>query len=231
MDAPETGTPAAASAAAPPSERTRVRRRAQRGRYDRETVHAILDEGLVCHLAFAPDGQPCVLPTAYARAGDTLYLHGSPANRMLRHLAGGLPVCVAVTLLDGVVLARSAFHHSMNYRSVVVFGTARVVTEAGEKARAMRALVEHVAPGRSRDARAASAAELAQTLVLALPLDEASAKVRSGPPIDAEEDLGFACWAGVVPLRLAPGAPVADPGLPPGLVAPGYARRYRRPGA
>jgi nitroimidazol reductase NimA-like FMN-containing flavoprotein (pyridoxamine 5'-phosphate oxidase superfamily) len=196
---------------APPSERTRVRRRAQRGHYDRATVHAILDEGLVCHVAFAPDAQPCVLPTAYAREGETLYLHGSPASRMLRSLAGGVPVCVAVTLLDGVVLARSAFHHSMNYRSVVIFGRAHEVTGAEERLRAMRALVEHVAPGRSRDARAPSAKELAQTLVLALPLDEASAKVRTGPPVDAEEDLGFACWAGVVPLRLAPGAPVADP--------------------
>jgi nitroimidazol reductase NimA-like FMN-containing flavoprotein (pyridoxamine 5'-phosphate oxidase superfamily) len=206
-----------------------VRRRAERGRYDRETVHAILDEGLVCQVAFVADGQPFAIPTAYAREGATLYLHGSPASRMLRSLSGGIPVCVSVTLLDGLVLARSAFHHSMNYRSVVVLGRARVVDGAGERLRAMRALVEHVAPGRWADTRQPSAKELAQTCVLALPLAEASAKVRSGPPLDAEEDHALSHWAGVIPLRLVPEAPLPDPRLAPGIAAPAYTGRYRRP--
>jgi nitroimidazol reductase NimA-like FMN-containing flavoprotein (pyridoxamine 5'-phosphate oxidase superfamily) len=207
-----------------------VRRRAERGRYDRATVHAILDEGLVCQVAFVAEGQPFAIPTAYARDGETLYLHGSPASRMLRSLAGGIPVCVGVTLLDGLVLARSAFHHSMNYRSVVVLGRARLVEEAEERLRAMRALVEHVAPGRWADTRRPSARELAQTCVLALPLSEASAKVRSGPPLDAEEDHALPYWAGVVPLRLVPEPPLPDPRLAPGIAAPAYAGCYRRPG-
>jgi hypothetical protein len=206
-----------------------VRRRSERGRYDRETIHAILDEGLVCCVAFVADGQPFAIPTAYARVGETLYLHGSPASRMLQGLAEGIPVCATVTLLDGIVLARSAFHHSMNYRSVVVLGRARAVQDAGERLLALRALVEHVAPGRFGDARGPSARELAQTSVLALPIAEASAKVRSGPPLDAEEDLVLPHWAGVIPLRLAAGDPVADPGLPSGVEAPAYASGYRRP--
>jgi len=213
----------------PVTPQTRVRRRAQRARYDRPTVHAILDEALVCHVGFVVDGEPCVIPTAYARVGETLYLHGSPANRMLRSLAEGLPVCVTVTLLDGIVLARSAFHHSMNYRSVVVFGRAHVVADEAEKARALHALVEHVCRGRSPDARPASEQELAQTLVLALPLAQVSAKIRSGPPIDDEADHALPVWAGVIPLQLAPGVPQADPLLAAGSAAPVYARRYRRP--
>jgi len=213
-----------------PSERMRVRRRAERGRYERETVHAILDEALVCHVGFAVDGQPWVIPTAYARDGETLYLHGSPASRMLRHLSDGLSVCVTVTLLDGIVLARSAFHHSMNYRSVVVVGHARPVDDAEERLRALRALVEHVARGRFAETRRPDARELAQTLVLALPLAEASAKVRTGPPLDDARDLALPFWAGVVPLALAPGAPAPDPGLAPGIALPAYAARYRRPG-
>jgi nitroimidazol reductase NimA-like FMN-containing flavoprotein (pyridoxamine 5'-phosphate oxidase superfamily) len=230
MEAPRrrSAAPADAYAVTP---RTRVRRRAQRGRYDRASVHAILDEALVCHVGFVADGQPIVLPTAHARCGETLYLHGSPASRMLRSLAGGVPVCVTVTLLDGIVLARSAFHHSMNYRSVVVLGRAHAVADDAEKRLALRSLVEHVASGRSGDARPPSAQELAQTLVLAVPLVEVSAKVRTGPPIDSAEDLALPCWAGVIPLELVPGAPVADPGLAPQLPAPGYATRYRRPGS
>ena len=211
-----------------PSERTRVRRRAERGRYDRATVHAILDEGLVCHVGFAVDGQPWVIPTAHARDGETLYLHGSPASRMLRNLSEGVPVCVTVTLLDGVVLARSAFHHSMNYRSVVVVGRARAVDDAEERLRALRALVEHVARGRWADTRRPNARELAQTLVLALPIVEASAKVRSGPPLDDAEDQALPFWAGVIPLALAPGAPTPDPGLAPGIARPAYAADYHR---
>jgi nitroimidazol reductase NimA-like FMN-containing flavoprotein (pyridoxamine 5'-phosphate oxidase superfamily) len=214
----------------PVTPQTRVRRRAQRARYDRARVHAILDEALVCHVGFVADGQPIVIPTAYGRVGETLYLHGSPANRMLRSLADGLPVCVTVTLLDGIVLARSAFHHSMNYRSVVVLGQAHAVRDAAEKLRAMQALVEHVSPGRWNDARPPSEPELAQTLVLALPLAQVSAKVRTGPPIDDEPDHALPFWAGVIPLQLAAGVPVADSRLRPGSAAPAYAMRYRRPG-
>ena len=213
-----------------PSERMRVRRRAERGRYDRASVHAILDEALVCHVGFAAEGQPWVIPTAYARDGETLYLHGSPASRMLRHVSDGVPVCVTVTLVDGIVLARSAFHHSMNYRSVVVVGRARAVDDAEERLRALRALVEHVARGRWAETRRPNARELAQTLVLALPLAEASAKVRTGPPLDDAEDRALPFWAGVVPLALAPGAPAPDAGLAAGVAVPAYAERYRRPG-
>jgi nitroimidazol reductase NimA-like FMN-containing flavoprotein (pyridoxamine 5'-phosphate oxidase superfamily) len=213
----------------PVTPQTRVRRRAQRARYERATVHAILDEALVCHVGFVVDGQPRVIPTAYVRIEETLYLHGSPASRMLRSLGGELPACVTVTLLDGIVLARSAFHHSMNYRSVVVLGSARVVLDDEEKKRAMHALVEHVSPGRSSDARPPSAQELAQTLVLALPLALVSAKIRTGPPIDDEADHALPVWAGVIPLHLAPGAPLPDPLLAPECAVPAYALRYRRP--
>ena len=212
-----------------PSERMRVRRRAERGRYERATVHAILDEALVCHVGFAVDGQPWVIPTAHARDGETLYVHGSPASRMLRSLSAGIDVCVTATLVDGVVLARSAFHHSLNYRSVVVVGRARAVDDAEERLRALRALVEHVARGRWAETRRPNARELAQTLVLALPLAEASAKLRTGPPLDDAEDLALPFWAGVVPLALAPGAPEPDPGLAPGIARPAYAEAYRRP--
>jgi hypothetical protein len=225
---PRPGTPGDEFPATP---RTRVRRRAERGRYDRDTVHRILDEGLVCCVAFVADGQPFAIPTAYARDGDTLYLHGSPASRMLRNLAGGVPVCVSVTLVDGLVLARSAFHHSMNYRSVVVLGRARAVEDAEERLRALRSLVEHLARGRWDETRRPNAKELAQTLVLALPLAEASAKVRSGPPLDAAEDAALPHWAGVIPLGVVPGAPLPDPALAPGVAAPPYALCYRRPGS
>ncbi|TFG94202.1 MAG: pyridoxamine 5'-phosphate oxidase family protein [Myxococcales bacterium] len=213
----------------PVTPRTLVRRRAQRGHYERTTVHAILDEALVCHVGFVADGEPIVIPTAYARIAETLYLHGSPANRMLRNLADGLPVCVTVTLLDGIVLARSAFHHSMNYRSVVVLGQAHAVLDPAEKLRAMHALVEHVSPGRWDDARSPSEQGLAQTLVLALPLERVSAKVRTGPPIDDEPDHALPCWAGVIPLHLAPGVPLPDPLLAADRATPAYALRYRRP--
>ena len=169
------------------TERTRVRRLSKRGHYDRETIHAILDEALVCHVGFVVDGAPVVIPTIHWREGDTLYVHGSAASRMLRSLKGGVDACVTVTLVDGLVLARSAFHHSMNYRSVVVFGKAREVT-GEEKSSALDGLVEHVVKGRSRDARPPNEIELKQTLVLALPLEEASAKIRTGGPVDDEED-------------------------------------------
>lgn len=195
-----------------PSPRTTVKRRAERGRYDHETVHAILDEAYICHVGFVHDGAPVVLPTMHARIGDRLFIHGSAASRMLRTLARGIEACVTVTLLDGLVLARSAFHHSMNYRSVVVFGTANVVGDGDgdEKLAAMRALLERVRPGRWDEARQPNDVELRQTLIIAMPLDEASAKVRTGPPIDDEDDYALGVWAGVVPLRLESGEPIAD---------------------
>ncbi len=212
----------------PVTPRTRLRRRAGRGSHDRDLIHSILDEALVCHVGFVGDGQPYVLPTTYARIGDRLVLHGSTANRMLRTLAGGAPACVTVTLLDGLVLARSAFHHSMNYRSVVVLGTAREVTDREEKRAALRAIVEHVAPGRSAEARPPTDAEVDGTLVVELPIEEASAKIRTGPPVDDPGDLSVPCWAGVLPLRLTAGEPVPDPGLPPGSPVPERLRNSTR---
>jgi nitroimidazol reductase NimA-like FMN-containing flavoprotein (pyridoxamine 5'-phosphate oxidase superfamily) len=213
---------------AAPSTRTTVRRLPERGAYERDTLYAILDEALVCHVGFVSDGQPFVLPCAYARQGGRLLLHGSPGSRMLRILAGGAPVCVTVTLVDGLVLARSAFHHSMNYRSVVVLGTAAPVVDAQERLAALEAIVEHLAPGRWREARRPSAAELARTLVVALPLDEASAKLRVGGPQDDAEDLGLPVWAGHVPLALTPGPPVPCPSLGPGLeLSPSVTARPR----
>jgi len=202
------------------TDRTRVRRLSNRASYDRETIHAILDEALVCHVGFvvAPEGAPggagapVVIPTIHWREDDTLYVHGSAASRMLRSLKGGVDACVTVTLIDGLVLARSAFHHSMNYRSVVVFGKAREVT-GDEKTQALQGLVEHVMRGRSRDVRPPNEIELKQTLVLALPLEEASAKIRTGGPVDDEEDYALPIWAGVLPLKLTPGAPIADDGV------------------
>src|SRR5258708_260921 len=211
-------------------ERTKLRRHPERGRDDRALVHAILDEALVCHVGFVAGGYPTVIPTLHARAGDTLYLHGSPASRMLQAAPGG-EICVTVTLLDGVVMARSAFNHSMNYRSVVVFGQPRFVTDADEKMAAFKTLVEHVAPGRWDDARHPTRSEITATTVLALSLDEASAKVRSGPPKDDEADLALDVWAGVVPVRTVAGEPQPDPDLAPEIETPGYARNYRRDAA
>jgi nitroimidazol reductase NimA-like FMN-containing flavoprotein (pyridoxamine 5'-phosphate oxidase superfamily) len=217
--------------ATPPSERTRVRRLPERGFYDRATIDAILDEALICHLAYVLDGQPRVIPTIHARAGDTLYVHGSNASRTLRTVKDGAPVAIEVTLLDGLVLARSAFHHSMNYRSVVVYGSARPVTDPDEKWEAQRSLVDHVARGRADDARMPNQRELDQTTILAVPLDEASAKVRTGPPKDEEDDYELQVWAGVLPLRTVPGEPEPDPRLGPDVSVPDYVVRYRRPGA
>jgi uncharacterized protein len=185
-------------------ERLRVKREPQRARYDRETVDAILDEALICHLGFAVDGRPYVIPTLHARVGDRLYVHGSAASRMLRHVATGAEVCVTVTLFDGLVLARSVFNHSVDYRSAMVFGRATLV-EGDEKVAALRALTEQLAPGRWDEARQPTAKELKATWILSLPLDEASAKVRTGPPEDEPEDLDLPVWAGVVPVHLAAG--------------------------
>jgi len=214
--------------AEPPSERTRVRRLPERGVYERSEIDAILDEALICHLAYVKDGEPRVIPTIHARVGDTLYVHGSNASRTLRSTKGGVPVAAEVTLLDGLVLARSAFHHSMNYRSVVVYGRARQVTDPTEKFDAQRALVEHVVRGRAADARLPNQRELDQTTILAISLDEASAKVRTGPPKDEQEDLALPVWAGVLPLRTVPGEPEPDPLLPSGIATPGYVSDYRR---
>ena len=211
-----------------PTPRTTVRRLPDRAHYDRDTVESILDEGLVCHVGFVDGGQPFVVPSAYARRGDRLVIHGSAASRMIRALAAGAPACVTVTLLDGLVLARSAFHHSMNYRSVVVLGTATEVTDPEEKGRALDAIVEHVAPGRLSSVRPPSEGEMRATRVVELPLDEASAKVRTGPPKDDEADYALGIWAGELPLRLDPLAPVADPRLAPGLSPPPHVTGWRR---
>lgn len=212
----------------PPSERTAVRRLPARGAYDRATIDAILDEAPVCHVGFVDQGQSYVIPTLHARIGDRLVIHGSRQSRMLLCLAGGAPACVTVTILDGLVLARSAFHHSMNYRSVVVLARGRELTDAEEKRRALAALVERVLPGRSADARPPNARELAATAVLAFPLDECSAKIREGPPKDDPEDLALPIWAGVLPLALKAGAPEPDPHVPPGTPVPEYVSRFRR---
>lgn len=198
-----------------PSERTTVRRLPQRATYDGAVIHRILDEAFYCHLGFAIEGRPFVIPTIHARVGERLYVHGSAASRTLRALRGGVEACVVVTLLDGLVLARSAFHHSMNYRSVVVFGTTSEVIDPDEKLAALCAIVEHVVPGRSREVRPPNAQELKATMVLALSLSEASAKVRSGPPLDDEEDRDVPVWAGEIPLRLTALAPLDDGRMPP----------------
>ena len=211
--------------------RTTLRRLPKRGNYDRATVHAILDEAVYCHVGFAVEGQPYVIPTAFGRDGETVYLHGSAASRMLKTLAGGVEACVTATLLDGLVLARSAFHHSVNYRSVVILGRARPVTEASEKSRALEVIVDHVAPGRSAEVRPPNDKELAATSVLALALDEVSAKVRTGPPIDDEEDYALTCWAGELPLRVAAAPPVPDPRLADGIAPSLAVAGWHRPGS
>jgi hypothetical protein len=208
--------------------RTRVVREAHRGVYDRQTVYQILDEGFLCHVGFIADGQPFVIPTSYGRKDASLYIHGSAASRMLRQMKDGVPVCVTVTLLDGLVLARSIFNHSMNYRSVVVLGKATLVEDAAEKLEALRLLSEHILPGRWADARQPNERELKQTSVLKLPIEEFSAKVRTGPAIDDEEDYAFPTWAGVVPLEMTAGAPIDDSRLDPAQDVPDYAKHYKR---
>ncbi|MET9367122.1 pyridoxamine 5'-phosphate oxidase family protein [Streptomyces griseoflavus] len=209
----------------PPTERTVPTRSPGRAAYDKELVHAILDEGYVCHLGFVRDGAPVVLPTLYGRVGEVLYVHGSTGSRPLRaagRAGSGLPVCLTVTHVDALVLARSAFHHSVNYRSVVVHGPAYDVTDPEEKRRALDALVDHVVPGRAADSRPADRKELAATAVIRLDLTEVSAKLRTGGVNDEPEDLGLPHWAGVVPLRKGYGTPLADPALHPGTAVPGY---------
>jgi uncharacterized protein len=212
------------------SPRSTVHRHPERGRYDRATIDPILDEGLVCHLGFVSDGQPMVIPTMYVRDGDRVVVHGSAASRMTRTVGTGVPVCLTVTLLDGVVFARTANNHSMNYRSAVLIGKAEAITEPAAKLEAMRALVERIAPGRWDRIREPDDKEMRSTTILSLPIDEASAKVRTGPPLDDGDDLSLPVWAGVVPLQLAASAPVDDPALttdqPPADDVAGFIRRF-----
>jgi nitroimidazol reductase NimA-like FMN-containing flavoprotein (pyridoxamine 5'-phosphate oxidase superfamily) len=211
-----------------PTARTRVVREADRAVYDRETVYRILDEGFLCHAGFAVDGQPFVIPTSYGRKDASLYIHGSAASRMLRQIKEGVPVCITVTLLEGLVLARSIFNHSMNYRSVVILGKATPVDDPAEKLAALRILSEHILPGRWDDSRQPNERELKATSVLRVPIEEFSAKVRQGPAIDDEEDYTFPTWAGVVPLEMVAGKPIDDARLLPGKEVPEYARNYSR---
>jgi nitroimidazol reductase NimA-like FMN-containing flavoprotein (pyridoxamine 5'-phosphate oxidase superfamily) len=211
-----------------PTPRTRLVREADRAVYDREAAYRILDEGFLCHVGFVADGQPFVIPTSYGRKDDNLYVHGSAASRMLRQMKEGVPVCITVTLLDGLVLARSIFNHSMNYRSVVIVGKATLVDDPEEKLEALRLLSEHIIPGRWADSRQPNERELKATTVLRVPIEEFSAKVRVGPPIDDEEDYSFPTWAGVVPLETRAGALIDDPRLDPAQGAPVYAQHYTR---
>lgn len=213
----------------PVSEKTTLKRLPQRGSFQRDTVNAILDAAFLCHVAFVVDGQPYVIPTSYARVNDELFIHGSAASRMLRNLSEGIPVCVTVTLVDGLVLARAAFHHSINYRSVVVFGTAQLVTDERAKFDALKAFTEHVIPGRWAEIREPNSQELKGTTVLALPLQEASAKIRTGPPIDDDEDMALPVWAGVLPLTVTAGEPLADPHLSAATPVPAHVTRYGKP--
>ena len=208
-----------------PTEKTKLRRLPNRGSHEQEVIDAILDAGLLAHVGFQVDGNPFVIPTLYAREGESLYLHGSAASRMLRELKTGVPACVTVTLVDGIVLARSAFHHSINYRSVVAFGTARLIEEPQRKIEALRIISEHVIAGRWTDVRGPSEKELKATAVLEFTIEEASAKTRQGPPLDEEGDYNLPVWAGVVPLKLEAQAPVPDPRLPEGIETPRYIGR------
>ena len=211
-----------------PTARTRVTREPQRAIYERETAYKILDEGFICHVGFVMDGQPYVIPTSYARRGDVLLIHGSAASRMLRQAGGGLPICATVTLLDGLVLARSIFNHSMNYRSVVLLGKAVAIEDRAEKLQALFDLSEHILPGRWADSRQPNEKELKATTVIRLPIEEFSAKVRQGPPEDDADDYGFPTWAGVIPLEMVAGRPKDDTRLIAGVSVPAYATNYSR---
>ena len=212
------------------TKRTQVRRLPKRGVYDREQVYRILDEGIVCHVGFVSEGHPVVIPTGYGRGEDTLYVHGSAASRMLRDVGKGIDMCVTITLVDGLVLARSAFHHSVNYRSVVILGTARLVENPAEKMEALRLFTEHIMKGRWDQIRQPNEQELKGTTVLALPLEEVSAKVRTGGPVDDEEDYELPVWAGVLPLPVTPTAAIADARLKPGIAVPENVTAYSRNG-
>jgi nitroimidazol reductase NimA-like FMN-containing flavoprotein (pyridoxamine 5'-phosphate oxidase superfamily) len=208
--------------------KTRLRRLPDRGHYDEETIHGILDAGFLAHVGFNVNGQPYVIPTLYGREGETLYMHGSAASRMLRELAAGIPACVTVTLVDGLVLARSAFHHSMNYRSVVAFGTARKIEDTQAKEHALRVISDHIVRGRWDEVRAPHPQELKATTVLEFKLEEASAKIRSGPPKDDEEDYALPVWAGILPLSITPGEPIPDPRMESATKVPDHIKKFRR---
>lgn len=210
------------------TEKNRIKRLPKRGHYDRETIYRILDEALICHVGFVEEGQPYVIPTNFARMEDSLILHGARASRLLKHVEAGHPVCVEATIVDGLVLARSVFHHSINYRSVVLFGKGRPVEDEGEKLSALKAVTEHILPGRWQEARLPNSKELNATRVVAIRIDEASAKVRMGPPVDEEEDYGLPVWAGVLPLREQPQPPVRDELLAEDLPLPDYIANYSR---
>jgi uncharacterized protein len=212
-----------------PTKQTTVKRLPARGVYDREVVHRILDEALICHLGFVIDGQPFVIPTIHVRVDETIYVHGSPASRMLRTLEQGVPACVTVTHVDGLVLARSAFHHSMNYRSAVVLGTARVVDDQQKKFDALHALTDHLMRGRWEAIRQPNPEELRRTLVLEIAIESASAKIRTGPPLDEEEDYALPIWAGVLPLKWSATKPVPDSRLAADVPVPSYVTNYNGP--
>jgi uncharacterized protein len=214
--------------ARPPSERVRLRRKRERGSYERETIEAVLDEGLIGHLGIVEDGQPLVIPTLHARHGEIVYCHGSTASRTLKALAAGAPACLTVSLIDGLVLARSAMHHSANYRSVVLLGTARLVEDPVERLRGFEAIVERLVPERWGEVRQPTEKELKATALLAFPIEEASAKIRTGPPEDDEEDYALDVWAGVIPLSLSAGVPIADERLAAGTPVPAHVSGYRR---
>ncbi|MEM9926004.1 MAG: pyridoxamine 5'-phosphate oxidase family protein [Cyanobacteria bacterium P01_D01_bin.50] len=211
-----------------PTQRSQIKRVAKRGNYETQVIYNILDEALICHIGFTTNNQPFVIPTAYGRVEDKLYIHGSPASRMLRNLSQGIEICVTVTLLDGLVLARSAFHHSMNYRSVVIFGTATLVNNTEEKYEALRAFTEHIVPQRWQETRQPNKQELQGTMVLSLPLTEASAKVRTGNPVDDEADYNLPIWAGVLPLQMVAGKAIADERLIEGVEVPEYVKNYSK---
>ena len=210
------------------TKRTTVKRIPTRGNYDREVINAILDEAFICHVGFVSQGQPYVIPTGFARIGDELMLHGSAASRMMRNLADGIDVCVTVTLVDGLVLARSAFNHSMNYRSVVILGRAEMVTDESEKNAALEAFTEHIIPGRWPEVRWPTPLELKATTVLRLPITEASAKIRTGDPVDDDEDYALNTWAGVIPLSIQSGVPIPDTKLTKDIAVPDHVLNYKR---
>lgn len=216
------------STSSAPTPRTRIVREPQRAVYDRDAINRILDEGFICHVGFVLDGQPFVIPTSYGRHEEVLYIHGSAASRMLRNVSGGIPMCVTVTLLDGLVLARSIFNHSMNYRSVVVLGKGTAIEEPGQKLEALRLLSEHIVPGRWDEVRQPNEKELKATTILRVPITEFSAKVREGPVIDDEEDYAFPVWAGVVPLNLVTADPINDSRLAEKIAVPDYVKNYSR---
>lgn len=208
--------------------KNRIHRLPKRGHYDRETIYSILDEALICHVGFAEDGQPFVIPTNFARVEDTIVLHGAKASRLLKHVEAGHPICVEVTIVDGLVLARSVFHHSVNYRSVVLFGRGRLIVEEGKKLAALEAVTDHLIPGRWKEARPPTPKELNATGVASIQIDEASAKVRTGPPVDEEEDYNLPVWAGILPLQEVPLSPIQDELQSSAMSIPEYVAQYSR---